>query len=159
MLASENFASPRSLRSASEMPCWMLSNTRPIAPHLPGRNDLANPKGRQAIYAFGQPQSMPGICFTNGLAAAAKRNADDRQEFFNQAMARMLKPIDSQVNFVMMNAHRPAEDVIEHFRKNNILVGRKFPAMSTHVRVSLGKSGEMAEFWQVWDRMGGGMTM
>ena len=111
------------------------------------------------INALVSAAAMAGLRDTDGLAAAAKRNADDRQEFFNQAMARMLKPIDSQANFVMMNARRPAEDVIEHFRKNNILVGRKFPAMSTHVRVSLGKSGEMAEFWQVWDRMGGGMTM
>ena len=96
---------------------------------------------------------------SQALAAAAKRNADDRQEFFNQAMARMLKPIDSQANFVMMNAHRPAEEVIDHFRTNNILIGRKFPAMSTHVRVSLGKPQEMAEFWKVWDKLGGGMNM
>src|SRR5204862_7359543 len=88
-----------------------------------------------------------------------KRNADDRQEFFNQAMARMLKPIDSQANFVMMNAHRPAEEVIEHFRRNNILIGRKFPLMNTHIRVSLGKPREMHDFWQVWDRMGGNMSM
>src|SRR5690242_770375 len=94
-----------------------------------------------------------------GLVAAAKRNADDRQEFFNQAMARMLKPIDSQANFVMMNAHRPAEEVIKHFQESNILIGRKFPAMNTHVRVSLGKPQEMAEFWKVWDKMGGGMSM
>jgi histidinol-phosphate aminotransferase len=98
--------------------------------------------------------ALAGLGDSEGLRAAAKRNADDRQEFFNQAMARMLKPIDSHANFVMMNAHRPAEQVIEHFKKNNILIGRKFPAMNTHVRVSLGKSQEMLQFWQVWDRQG-----
>ena len=92
---------------------------------------------------------------SEGLTAAAKRNADDRQEFFNQAMARMLKPIDSQANFVMMNTHRPAEEVIEHFRRNNIFIGRKFPAMRTYIRVSLGKPQEMHDFWKVWDRLGG----
>jgi histidinol-phosphate aminotransferase len=98
--------------------------------------------------------AMAGLRDNEGVRAAAKRNADDRQEFFNQAMARMLKPIDSQANFVMMNAHRPAEQVIEHFKKNNILIGRKFPAMNTHVRVSLGKPQEMFQFWQIWDRLG-----
>lgn len=98
--------------------------------------------------------ALAGLGDSEGLRAAAKRNADDRQEFFNQAMARMLKPIDSHANFVMMNAHRPAEQVIEHFKKNNILIGRKFPAMNTHVRVSLGKPQEMLQFWQVWDRQG-----
>ena len=103
--------------------------------------------------------AMAGLNDSDGLAAAVKRNADDRQEFFNQAMARMLKPIDSHANFVMMNAQRPAEQLIEHFKQNNILIGRKFPAMSTHIRVSLGKPAEMHEFWRVWDLMGGGMKM
>ena len=111
------------------------------------------------INALASAAALAALRDSESLAAAAKRNADDRQEFFNQAMARMLKPIDSQANFVMMNAHRRAEEVIEHFRKNNILIGRKFPAMNTHVRVSLGKSQEMAEFWKVWDKMGGGMSM
>lgn len=98
--------------------------------------------------------AMAGLRDAEGMRAAARRNADDRQEFFNQAMARMLKPIDSQANFVMMNAHRPAAQVIEHFKKNNILIGRQFPAMNTHVRISLGKPQEMLQFWQVWDKMG-----
>ena len=74
----------------------------------------------------------------------------------NQAMARMLKPIDSQTNFVMMNTQRPAEKVIGHFAQHNILIGRKFPPMDTHVRISLGKPNEMHEFWRVWDLLGGG---
>lgn len=87
------------------------------------------------------------------VRAFAKRNADDRQEFFNQAMARMLKPIDSHTNFVMMNVHQPAEQVIEYFRKNNILIGRRFPPMDSFIRISLGRPDEMRAFWQVWDGM------
>ena len=124
-----------------------------IAEHLRRYATIIN------INALASVAAMAALRDSESLAMAAKRNADDRQEFFNQAMARMLKPIDSQANFVMMNAHRPAEEVIEHFRKNNVLIGRKFPAVNTHVRVSLGKPQEMANFWQVWDRMGGGMTM
>ena len=82
-----------------------------------------------------------------------KRNADDRQEFFNQAMARMLKPIDSHANFVMMNAHQPADDVIEHFLKHKIRIGRRFPPMTHHIRVSLGTPSAMDEFWGVWTLM------
>jgi histidinol-phosphate aminotransferase len=82
-----------------------------------------------------------------------KRNEDARQEFFNQAMARMLKPIDSHANFVMMNTHHPAEQVIEHFRKNNVLIGRRFPAMDSYIRVSFGTPAEMKAFWSVWDTL------
>ncbi len=80
-----------------------------------------------------------------------KRNTDDRQEFFNQAMARMLKPIDSHTNFVMMDVHRPAHDIIEHFLKNKIRIGRRFPPLTDHIRVSLGTPLAMREFWRVWD--------
>jgi histidinol-phosphate aminotransferase len=84
---------------------------------------------------------------------AVRRNTDDRQEFFNQALARALKPIDSHANFVMMNTFHPAEEVIQYFRKNNVLVGRSFPAMSTYIRISLGRPEEMERFWQAWDML------
>jgi histidinol-phosphate aminotransferase len=88
---------------------------------------------------------------SDGVRNFVRRNADDRQEFFNQAMARGLKPIDSHANFVMMNTFHPAGEVIQHFRKNNILIGRRFPPMDTHIRVSLGRPEEMEAFWQAWD--------
>jgi histidinol-phosphate aminotransferase len=87
----------------------------------------------------------------DGLNEAVRRNANDRQEFFNQAMARALKPIDSHANFVMMDTFHPADEVIQHFRKYNVLIGRSFPALNTHIRISLGLPDEMQLFWQAWD--------
>jgi histidinol-phosphate aminotransferase len=89
----------------------------------------------------------------------AKRNADDRQEFFNQANARMLRAIDSHTNFVMMNTGHPAEETIEHFRTHDVLIGRKFPPLDTYIRVSLGRPEEMEQFWRVWDLRPGAMSM
>ena len=51
----------------------------------------------------------------------------------------------------MMNTQHSADEVIEHFRKHNILIGRHFPPMDTHVRVSLGTPEDMAAFWKTWD--------
>jgi histidinol-phosphate aminotransferase len=82
-----------------------------------------------------------------------QRNANDRQEFFNHAMGRALKPIDSHANFVMMNTFHPAQEVIEYFRRNNILIGRHFPPMDTYIRVSLGHPEEMQAFWTAWDKL------
>ncbi len=90
---------------------------------------------------------------TEGVYDCVQRNANDRQEFFNQAMARALKPIDSHTNFVMMNTFRPADEVILHFRKNNILIGRRFQPMETYIRVSLGLPQEMLAFWRTWDSL------
>src|SRR5712664_4776103 len=82
-----------------------------------------------------------------------KRNADDRQEFMNQVNARMLRALDSQTNFVMVNPMRPPDEVIEHLKKNNILIGPKYPVLDKYIRVSLGTPSEMQIFWQVWDQM------
>jgi len=97
-----------------------------------------------AIAALGDPEHV---------RLSSVRNADDRQEFFNQSHARMLKPIDSQTNFVMMNTGRPAVEIIEHFKKNNVLVSPPIPAFDKHIRVSLGSQADMREFWRVWDLM------
>jgi histidinol-phosphate aminotransferase len=90
---------------------------------------------------------------TKSVLDAVTRNTNDRQEFRNQAMVRMLKPIDSHANFLMVDTHHPAQEVIRHFQEHNVLIGRHFPAMDTHIRVSLGTPGEMLKFWRVWDML------
>ena len=82
-----------------------------------------------------------------------KRNTDDRQEFMNQVNARMLRAIDSQANFVMVNPVRPPDEVIEHLKKNHILIGPKYPVLDKYIRVSLGTPAEMQAFWRAWDLM------
>jgi histidinol-phosphate aminotransferase len=92
---------------------------------------------------------------TGYVQASRTRNADDRQEFFNQANARMLRCLDSQANFVMVHANGSAEAVVAHFRANHILLPDPFPPLEQYVRVSLGTPSEVNEFWRVWDLMPG----
>ena len=82
-----------------------------------------------------------------------KRNTDDRQEFLNQVNQRKLRAIDSQTNFVLVNPMRPPDEVIEHLKKNHILIGPKYPVLDKYIRVSLGTPGEMQAFWRAWDLM------
>jgi histidinol-phosphate aminotransferase len=105
------------------------------------------------INAIATQAAVAALADADGVRAFVQRNADDRQEFFNQAMARALKPIDSHANFVMMNTSHPATEVIEHFRNDNILIGRRFPPMDTYIRVSLGRQEEMLAFWRTWDKL------
>ncbi len=71
----------------------------------------------------------------------------------NQANARMLRSIDSQTNFVMVNPMRPPDEVIEHLKKSHILIGPKYPVLDKYIRVSLGTPDEMQAFWRAWDLM------
>jgi histidinol-phosphate aminotransferase len=84
---------------------------------------------------------------------SARRNTDDRQEFLNQANARMLRTIDSQTNFVMLSVGHRAVETVAHFRTHAVLIAPPVPGFDTHVRVSLGTPEEMREFWRVWDLM------
>jgi len=85
------------------------------------------------------------------VRSSARRNADDRQEFLNQANARMLRPIDSQTNFVLLDTEQPAAEIVERFKKNGILLAPPFPGFEEHVRVSIGTPAAMREFWNIWD--------
>ncbi|MBZ5524146.1 MAG: aminotransferase class I/II-fold pyridoxal phosphate-dependent enzyme [Acidobacteriia bacterium] len=88
-----------------------------------------------------------------GHQQARQRNAADRDEFMRQIAARKLTAIPSSANFVMVHTGKPIRGIIDHFRKNNIAIGRPFPPLDTYARISLGKPEEMKEFWRAWDMM------
>jgi histidinol-phosphate aminotransferase len=110
-------------------------------------------------------RAPPTITTASALAACAAlddqahirsvvaRVASDRQEFYNQANARMLRVIDSHANFVMLNTARRAADIVEHFARNGIDLPLPFAPLDEYIRVSLGTPADMAEFWRVWDLM------
>jgi histidinol-phosphate aminotransferase len=125
---------------------------------------VAAPETARKLASF---QLLEGINIVAARAAVAAlddqeyvrtsvtRNVDDRQEFVNQAHARMLKPMDSQTNFVMMNIERPALEIVERFRQYGIVLPPPVPSFEKWLRVSLGTAAEMREFWEVWDLMPG----
>jgi histidinol-phosphate aminotransferase len=87
------------------------------------------------------------------LKLAIRRNADDRQEFLNHVNGYMLRALDSHANFVMLDPLRPPDQVVEHLKAHNILIGPLIPAMPRYVRVSLGTPADMDKFWAAWDLM------
>jgi histidinol-phosphate aminotransferase len=85
------------------------------------------------------------------MHAAVARNAADRDAFMRQAQAHVLKVIPSYANFAMFEANRPVKQVIAYFEQQGIHIGRPFPPLNTHVRITFGKPQEMAAFWKAWD--------
>lgn len=75
-----------------------------------------------------------------------KMNAEVRDYVRNEFSAMGLRPIPSQTNFVMVGLSRPAKPLIEELKKRKLLVGRLFPSMPEHLRVSLGTMAEMKSF-------------
>ena len=54
--------------------------------------------------------------------------------------------IPSETNFFMVHTGEPVEWVQAQFRERGVLVGRPFPPMLTHLRVSIGTEEEMIRF-------------
>jgi len=79
------------------------------------------------------------------------RNSNDRQEFYNQANARMLRSLDSETNFILLATDRSGKEVADLLSTKGVLVAASFPSFEKYIRVSLGLREEMQEFWRVWD--------
>jgi histidinol-phosphate aminotransferase len=56
------------------------------------------------------------------------------------------KTIPSQANFIMVDCKRPIVPLISALGDRNVHVGRLFPALPNHMRVTIGKRNEMETF-------------
>jgi histidinol-phosphate aminotransferase len=58
--------------------------------------------------------------------------------------------IPSETNFFMVSIGREIQPVIEEFKVKKVMVGRPFPPMTTHMRVSIGTADEMDRFMKAF---------
>jgi histidinol-phosphate aminotransferase len=56
------------------------------------------------------------------------------------------KIIPSQANFIMFDCKRPVVPLIKAMKEQNVHVGRLFPALPNHMRLTIGKKAEMETF-------------
>ena len=73
-------------------------------------------------------------------------NAEARKFAIGELEKMGFKTIPSQTNFFMVDVKRPVTPLIQAMRQQNVQVGRLFPAMPNHMRVSVGKKSEMETF-------------
>src|SRR6516162_563574 len=85
-----------------------------------------------------------------GQAKIKKMVADLRDKTSNELRAHGYEVIPSQTNFFMVSIGRDIQPVIEEFRQRKVLVGRPFPPMTTHMRVSVGTADEMDRFMKAF---------
>ena len=54
--------------------------------------------------------------------------------------------VPSDANFFLVHLRQPVAPVVAEFRKKGVLVGRPFPGLPEHLRVSVGTADEMSRF-------------
>src|SRR6266446_2191323 len=79
--------------------------------------------------------------------ANGKRLNSEAKTFTTSELDKMgYKQIPSQANFIMIDVKRPVVPLIQALKQRNVQVGRLFPALPNHMRVTLGKKAEMESF-------------
>lgn len=99
--------------------------------------------------------SINALVKWGGVAALADTETEARvRRVNNELRARTVRSlqqmgyevIPSEGNFFMVHIRRPVQPVIEQFKAHGVLVGRPFPPMTQHLRVSIGTPAEMERF-------------
>ncbi|MDR3411916.1 MAG: aminotransferase class I/II-fold pyridoxal phosphate-dependent enzyme, partial [Formivibrio sp.] len=122
--------------------------------------------GLRAGAAFARPELMNKLSgwgatmmpITGMAAATASLKAKDlvptrrriigqvREDTFNFLEKNNYKYVPSVSNCFMVDTGRPGMDVVMAMRKDNVFIGRVWPAWPNHVRVTVGTAEEMDKF-------------
>jgi histidinol-phosphate aminotransferase len=71
----------------------------------------------------------------------------EAKSFTTSALDKMgYKQIPSQANFIMFDCKKPVVPIIKAMKERNVQVGRLFPALPNHMRLTIGKHSEMESF-------------
>src|SRR5258708_1684986 len=73
-------------------------------------------------------------------------NSETKKFVIAEMDAMGYRHIPSQANFMMIDIKRPVRPVIDALNQRGVQVGRPFPSLPNHMRVTIGKQGEMETF-------------
>ncbi len=80
------------------------------------------------------------------VANGRRLNSETKAFVAGELDAMGYKQIPSQANFIMVDVKRPVLPLIQTLKERNVQVGRLFPALPNHMRVTIGKKTEMESF-------------
>ncbi len=80
------------------------------------------------------------------VANGRRMNSQTKMFLSGELKAMGYKHIPSQANFLMIDVRRPVRPMIQALAQKGVQVGRVFPALPNHMRVTIGKRPEMETF-------------
>ena len=105
------------------------------------------PYSMGSVNALAKWGAVASLKDTAGQAEVRKKVIDLRNKTTRELEAHGYPTIPSQTNFFMVSLEgRTVQPVIQEFRGKGILVGRPFPPMINHLRVSIGTAEDMDKF-------------
>jgi len=108
--------------------------------------DKMRPFSMGSINALVKHGGAASIRDQAGQLRMKKTILDTRKKTTAELQAYGYDVLPSEANFFMVSIGRQVQPVIEEFKKKNIMVGRPFPPMTEHLRVSVGTPDDMDKF-------------
>jgi histidinol-phosphate aminotransferase len=93
---------------------------------------------------------VAGLADTAAQDKVRKINTELRTKTTKELEALGYPVIPSQTNFFMVQIDRDVVQTGADFKKRGVLVGRPFPPMTKHLRVSVGSAAEMDRFMKAF---------
>lgn len=116
---------------------------------------MARPDLLDKMYNYGGGNFMPitalvaasaSLKHTTLAAERKKINADVRAGVFQWLDSNGYSYVPSQSNCFMLDTKRPGKEVIDAMAKQNVFIGRIWPAWPTYTRITVGTQAEMEQF-------------
>jgi histidinol-phosphate aminotransferase len=98
------------------------------------------------VNIFAMAAARASLVDTSWAKQGRRRNAATRAHVVTALAQRGFTAIPSQANFVMIETRRPVKPLISALAERGVQVGRLFPALPTHLRVTLGTAEQMERF-------------
>ena len=109
--------------------------------------------GAGALPATGMVGAIASLKARGLVESRRKIVADIREETVAWLEKKGFDVIPSEANMIMVDARRPGREVFQAMLKEKVAIGRTWPALPNHVRVSIGTREEMAKFRTAFGRV------
>ncbi|HXH40295.1 MAG TPA: aminotransferase class I/II-fold pyridoxal phosphate-dependent enzyme [Thermoanaerobaculia bacterium] len=107
---------------------------------------LAAQQAWDSINIMALAAAQASVADTNHVAEGHKRNAATKASVVASLKKLGYEIVPSETNFIMIDVRRDVRPLISGMRTHGVHVGRLFPAMPHHMRVTIGKPEQMEAF-------------
>ena len=107
---------------------------------------LTNQKAWDSMNVIALTGARVSLGDARHVTEGRRRNSDTKRETIAALQKMGYSVVPSEANFIMIDTRRHVKPLIGSLRDHGVHVGRLFPAMPQHLRVTIGTPEEMQQF-------------
>jgi histidinol-phosphate aminotransferase len=109
--------------------------------------------GAGALPATGMVGAIASLKDKNLVKQRRDLIADIREETASWLVKKGYSVLPSEANMLMVDVRKPGRQVFQALLKEKVVIGRTWPSMPQHVRITIGTRDDMAKFRSAFERV------